>query len=103
MIRNYINTMMNAIRDENTSICKMKGWDRAPIQNVWLLFTEEIGELAAAIRQRKKLYSKNKIDNVKNEMGDVFSYLFQLSHMLNVDLDQMWEEHKVKMKQKVYE
>ena len=97
---------MNAIRDENTDICKIKGWDKAPIQNVWLLFTEEIGELAAAIRQRKKLYSKNSTkypDNVKNEMGDVFSYLFQLSHMLNVDLDQMWAEHKVKMKQKIYD
>jgi len=36
------------------------------------------------------------------EMGDVFSYLFQLAHMLNVDLDQMWEEHRYKMKSKNY-
>ena len=36
------------------------------------------------------------------EMGDVFSYLFQLAHMLNVDLDQMWNEHKSKMVTKKY-
>jgi NTP pyrophosphatase (non-canonical NTP hydrolase) len=97
--------IMNAIKQENAVICKMKGWDKAPIQNVWLLFTEEIGELASAIRQRKKLYASKtrKFDNVKTEMGDVFSYLFQLSHMLNIDLDEMWEEHKLKMELKTYE
>jgi NTP pyrophosphatase (non-canonical NTP hydrolase) len=36
------------------------------------------------------------------EMGDVFSYLFQLAHMLNVDLDQMWELHRQKIKTKTY-
>jgi NTP pyrophosphatase (non-canonical NTP hydrolase) len=36
------------------------------------------------------------------EMGDVFSYLFQLAHMLNVDLDKMWSEHRFKMKDKKY-
>jgi hypothetical protein len=95
---------MNVIKDENALICRQKGWDKVPIQNIWLLFTEEVGELASAIRQRKKLYSKNKrVDNVRNEMGDVFSYLFQLSHMLNVDLDKMWEEHKLKMAAKTYD
>jgi len=27
------------------------------------------------------------------EMGDVFSYLFQLAYMLNIDLDDMWTRH----------
>lgn len=95
---------MNAIRDENTLICRTKGWDRASITNVWLLLTEEIGELASAIRHRNKMYRKapRSVDTVENEMGDVFSYLFQLSHMLNIDLDKMWTEHKTKMHAKVY-
>jgi NTP pyrophosphatase (non-canonical NTP hydrolase) len=88
---------------ENTEICRLKGWDRIPIQTVWLLFTEEIGELASAIRQRSKIFTNTRReDSVKNEMGDVFSYLFQLSHMLNIDLDKMWEEHKKKMSTKTY-
>jgi NTP pyrophosphatase (non-canonical NTP hydrolase) len=36
------------------------------------------------------------------EMGDVFSYLFQIAHMLDVDLDKMWTEHGFKMKTKKY-
>jgi NTP pyrophosphatase (non-canonical NTP hydrolase) len=35
-------------------------------------------------------------------MGDVFSYLFQLAHMLNIDLDDMWEKHKVKVQERRY-
>jgi NTP pyrophosphatase (non-canonical NTP hydrolase) len=35
-------------------------------------------------------------------MGDVFSYLFQLAHMLNIDLDEMWEKHKVKVQERRY-
>lgn len=94
---------MNIIRDENIQICKQKGWDKAPIHKVWLLFTEEIGELASAIRQSQGIYRKvGKSVDVANEMGDVFSYLFQIAYMLNIDLDRMWEVHKQKMTTKIY-
>lgn len=94
---------MNTICNENIQICRQKGWDKAPVQKVWLLFTEEIGELASAIRQSQGVYRKSgrNID-VATEMGDVFSYLFQLAYMLNVDLDRMWEVHKQKMLTKIY-
>jgi NTP pyrophosphatase (non-canonical NTP hydrolase) len=95
---------MNQIKEENIRICRQKGWDRAPIHKVWLLFTEEIGELAAAIRHTQGMYRKpGSTINVETELGDVFSYLFQLAHMLNVDLDRMWETHKQKMSTKIYE
>ncbi len=84
-------------------ICKQKGWDKVPIHKVWLLFTEEIGELASAIRQSQNIYKKSgKTIDVATEMGDVFSYLFQLAYMLNIDLDRMWEFHKQKMTTKIY-
>ena len=40
--------------------------------------------------------------DIMMEMGDVFSYLFQLAHMLDVDLDKMWVEHGKKMSHKKY-
>ena len=60
-----------------------------------------------SIRQYKKTYKKTNLKkergkDVMMEMGDVFSYLFQLAHMLNVDLDKMWSEHKQKVKTKKY-
>lgn len=85
-------------------MCKMKGWDNVPVDTIWLLFTEEIGELASAIRQRQKRFIKygSHKDEVQNEMGDVFSYLFQLASILNIDLDKMWVDHLNKMRYKVY-
>jgi len=71
------------------------------------LLTEEFGELASAIRQYKKTFKKVNLKkergtDITMEMGDVFSYLFQLAHMLNVDLDDMWHQHNKKMKYKKY-
>ena len=98
---------LNYYKTETEKVCKSKGWDWAAIDTVWLLLTEEVGELASAIRQHKKTFKKTNLKkdrgtDVMMEMGDVFSYLFQLAHMLNVDLDQMWNEHKTKMVTKKY-
>ena len=98
---------LNYYKTETEKVCKSKGWDRAAIDTVWLLLTEEVGELASAIRQHKKTFKKTNLKkdrgtDVMMEMGDVFSYLFQLAHTLNVDLDQMWNEHKTKMVTKKY-
>ena len=98
---------LNKYKCETEKVCRSKVWDRAPIDTVWLLLTEEVGELASAIRQYKKTYKKTNLKkergtDVMMEMGDVFSYLFQLAHMLNVDLDKMWDEHKIKMVDKKY-
>ena len=94
---------LNYYKNETEKVCKSKGWDRAGIDTVWLLLTEEFGELASAIRQHKNTYKKmNLKKDVMMEMGDVFSYLFQLAHMLNIDLDKMWEEHRSKMHTKKY-
>lgn len=98
---------LNYYKSETEIICKKKGWTNATVDTVWLLLTEEIGELASAIRQYKKTYKKTNLKkergtDIMMEMGDVFSYLFQLSSMLNVDLDKMWLEHGKKIKYKKY-
>ena len=98
---------MNKYRDETAEICRQKGWDKAPISAVWMLYTEESGELASAIRQYQRMYRKTGLkkdhgSDIKMEMGDVFSYLFQLAYMLNIDLDDMWELHRKKVQNKVY-
>lgn len=98
---------MNRFRDETATMCKQKGWDKAHVSVVWMLLNEEMGELASSIRQSQRIYKKSGLKkdrgtDVAMEMGDVFSYLFQLAHMLNVDLDEMWELHRQKIKTKVY-
>lgn len=98
---------LNYYKAETEKICKSKGWDRAEINTVWLLLSEEFGELASAIRQYKRTYKKTNMKkergiDIMMEMGDVFSYLFQLAHMLNIDLDAMWVAHGQKMEHKKY-
>jgi DNA/RNA endonuclease G (NUC1) len=51
---------------------------------------------------RKTGLKKDRGVDVETEMGDVFSYLFQLAYMLNVDLDHMWLQHKEKVALKFY-
>ncbi len=98
---------MNQYRNETFELCRTKGWDKAPVSTVWLLLTEEIGELASAIRQyqrsfRKTGLKKDRGTDITTEMGDVFSYLFQLAYMLNVDLDEMWLRHREKVQARRY-
>ena len=98
---------LNIYKNEVKELCKTKGWDRAGVDTVWLLLSEEFGELASAIRQYKRMFKKTGLKkdrgtDVMMEMGDVFSYLFQLAHMLNIDLDEMWKAHNMKMSSKNY-
>lgn len=98
---------LNAYRDTTKEMCQLKGWDKVPVNNVWLLFTEEVGELASAIRQYNKIYKKMGLKktrgtDIQMEMGDVFSYLFQLAAMLEIDLDEMWKNHQSKFLDKKY-
>lgn len=99
--------MMNRYKDETAALCKLKGWDKAPVSIVWMLLNEEIGELASSIRQAHRIYKKTGLrkdrgTDVVMEMGDVFSYLFQLAHMLDIDMDEMWELHRQKVNSKFY-
>jgi NTP pyrophosphatase (non-canonical NTP hydrolase) len=97
---------LNGYRDATAAICKDKGWNNESIETVWMLFSEEVGELAGAIRQYrgpyKKTTTKSPIVHLRNEFGDVFSYLFQLAHMLDIDLDKMWYWHQYNMAYKHY-
>jgi len=104
---NDVYISMNTFKDETAKMCQLKGWDKAPISAVWMLYTEENGELASAIRQKQRMYKKSGLKKDKGtdimmEMGDVFSYLFQLAFMLDIDLDRMWELHREKVKSKFY-
>jgi NTP pyrophosphatase (non-canonical NTP hydrolase) len=100
-------SIMNKYRDETAVMCQEKGWDKAPISIVWMLLNEEMGELASSIRQKQRIYKKTGLKkdrgtDIVMEMGDVFSYLFQLAFMLNIDLDEMWQLHQQKIKTKFY-
>lgn len=73
------------------NVITIRGFAEQNIENAMLLLTEEIGELAKAIRKEKTNMSidKTKIRNyntIESEVADVFIVLCSICNQLNIDL-----------------
>ncbi len=90
------------------AVCEARGWDSDSPERKFLLFTEEIGELAKAIRQHEHLYQEtNKTPEnplaLAEEFADVFSYLLDLANTFQVDLTQAFKAKELKNAQRSWE
>ena len=97
---------LNEYKEQTERLCKLRGWNGS-VEQTWLLLSEEFGELASAIRQYNSVFKKINLkkergQDVHSEMGDVLSYIFQLSAQLNIDLDAAWRGQLTKMHTKKY-
>lgn len=74
------------------ALVKARGWDKCSELEVYLLFTEEMGELAKAFRHYRELFQesgkagKDTKRELALEMADVLSYLLDLAARLDIDL-----------------
>ena len=94
---------LNNYKYQTQQLCEHKKWSNISVEQLLMLLMEEIGELAGAVRQRIGLFPvKRKKANVSEEMLDVLSYIFQLSSMLNIDLNKAWEKHTKTANKKKY-
>ena len=93
---------LNLYKQSVMTMCKYKGWDTCSVEKVWLLLIEEIGELAGSIRRNNNYFKDKKKIKIEDELGDVFSYLFQIAGMLDIDLNKMWNTNQKKSLQKQY-
>ena len=84
---------LNTCKNETMKVCKIKGWDSVGIPHIWMFLIEEVGELASAIRRSSNQFSDRKKANVENEIMDVLSYLFQIAHVYDIDLEAAWEKY----------
>jgi len=76
-------------------VCLERGWTKDTYAEKFLLFTEEIGELAKAIRKTKGLYQEKARENkleLEEEFADVLSYLLDLANCFQVDLEKAFRE-----------
>lgn len=78
---------LNYFKNETIELCKKKGWQDVEINTIWMLLTEELGELASAIRRNSNQFQDRKKISIEGEVMDVLSYLFQLAHLYNIDLN----------------
>ena len=81
-------------------LCAERGWDKNNHLEIFLLFTEEVGELAKGIRTISDLYqeegkgmSKEEAKKeLEGEFADVFSYLLDLANYFDIDLEKAFRE-----------
>lgn len=71
-------------------VAKRRGWDNESPKDTMLLITEEIGELARAIRKHEGLKRDAGYDgvDVADELADVQLYLVHLANALNIKLSE---------------
>jgi NTP pyrophosphatase (non-canonical NTP hydrolase) len=75
-------------------LVKYRGWDQASDLEIFLLLTEEVGELAKAYRRHRALFTEqaksreqDTKEEVAGELADVFSYLLDIAQRLDIDLE----------------
>lgn len=76
-------------------VCKERGWVKDTYAEKFLLFTEEVGELAKAIRKAQGLYeekARQERVEIEEEFADVLSYLLDLANYFQVDLEKAFRE-----------
>jgi NTP pyrophosphatase (non-canonical NTP hydrolase) len=68
-----------------------RGWNKNNVLEIFLLFAEEVGELAKALRNRAGLYTENTQNRnpheLEEEFADVLNYLLDLANCTGVDLE----------------
>jgi NTP pyrophosphatase (non-canonical NTP hydrolase) len=76
-------------------VCKERGWVKDTYSEKFLLFIEEVGELAKAMRKTAGLYeekAKQKDIELEEEFSDVLSYLLDLANYFQIDLEKAFRE-----------
>lgn len=91
------------LQQYQADVCAERGWGGNDDYQTWLLFTEEIGELAKAIRDQKKLVQeveKVPTTELQEEFADVLGYLMDLANRFGVDLAEAYRAKEAKNEQR---
>lgn len=83
------NTTLKDLQKYVNDMIEIRGFSKETPQDVMLLLTEEVGELAKEIRKSRKYYldtNKNNELDVEGEIADVFIYILSMCRVMNVNL-----------------
>ncbi len=88
------------LQDHIAKVCAERGWDKNTHTEKFLLFVEEVGELAKEIRNATGLHAKKPKDEsqraLEEEFADTLNYLLDLANTFDIDLEKAYrEKHRV--------
>lgn len=102
-----------------TSMVTARGWNKASDLEIFLLFSEEVGEFAKAFRRFRRLFAERVTEDraasvdaldlepirqeMAEELADVLSYLLDLSGRLEIDLEQAFVAKEKRNRQRDWE
>ena len=72
-----------------------RGFTNETPQDVMLLLTEEVGELAKEIRKTTQIkmdVNKSRETDISGEIADVFMYILSMCRVMNIDLLEAFKE-----------
>ena len=96
MIKLKTNPTLSDLQYYIKNISEERGWNKNNHLEIFLLFSEEIGELAKAIRNKTKLYAEQgklvQDQELENEFADVLNYLLDLANSFNIDLEKAFRQ-----------
>ena len=108
MNNNYLKEQLSKLNENTTlkdlqkyvnDMIEIRGFSKETPQDVMLLLTEEVGELAKEIRKSRKYFldtSKNNELDVEGEIADVFIYILSKCRVMNVNLLEAFKNKKEK-------
>jgi NTP pyrophosphatase (non-canonical NTP hydrolase) len=75
-----------------------RGYNEETVPEVMMLLTEEIGELAKAIRKSngQKTHQDSRIHDVAEELADCLWLIVDISNRLDIDLEQAFRDKEAK-------
>jgi NTP pyrophosphatase (non-canonical NTP hydrolase) len=85
------NPTLTGLQHYLAEVCQERGWTKDSPAEKFVLFIEEVGELAKAMRKAVGLYeerAKQRDMPLEEEFADVLSYLLDLANCFQVDLEQ---------------
>jgi NTP pyrophosphatase (non-canonical NTP hydrolase) len=87
-------------------VCEERGWTKDTPSEKFVLFIEEVGELAKAMRKAARLYeeqAKQRDMPLEEEFADVLSYLLDLANCFHVDLETAFREKEAVNQKRTWE
>ncbi len=86
-------------------LVKERGFQEESISEIFMLLSEEIGEMAKAARKCAGLKTDNnsRKPNLELEIADVFMYLLDICNYFKVDLEKAFRDKEEINKKRVWE
>lgn len=100
------NTSLKEIQQYINEMIEVRGFDDETPQDIMLLLTEEIGELAKEVRKTTNIKIEEKAKeqlDLEGEIADVFMYILSMCKATNVDLLEALKNKEKKNYQRKWE